>query len=688
MTLNNSTTLTQGTTNRSKPLLQKIAELRAVGVGDHISLPQLVVCGDQSAGKSSVLEGITEIPFPRADGVCTKFATEITLTHSNTHSTAEITATIIPHAGRSEEEKSKLLAFKRRLKGYNELPDIIKEVGELMGLRGFGDDNSNNNTSGPAFGEDVLSIHEVSDKGRHLTVVDLPGLIAVSGDDQTEDDVDIVAGLVKRYIESPRTIIAAIIQAGNDTATQKIIKMAQKVDPSGDRTVGVVTKPDLINEGTEGRVVKLSRNEDTIKLKRGYFVVRNPAPKDLKGGTLSAEKRARQEADYFASPRWQQPDSQLNKSRVGMPNLFKYLQEYLEQHIKRELPKVLDDIRRLLKDADKALRPLGPERHEVVDMRAYITDLSLKYRDICKYGIKGTYESFGGSFFKEDETRLRAQIQQFNDQFANNMRLNGAKRKYLTAFADENETSSNQPILPSKEDNTTKLYHEQCSPWLEIAESHLEKVYNYTNSFIQKLFIFITPDEKVQGSLFKEAEESLRTCLDDAKLEMKKLWQDEMTVPMTYNHYYTENVQKARKDELTSILKNILNEATNGHLNSNFAVHTSNIRSHIDLLKTEPNMETQACKDAIISLKAYYKADEHLRRMKVALKTFVDNVCRQVIERHILRDLAELFSPVGIPKYSDEKIKALAAESEESHRKREELKRLKETLESGLKILV
>ncbi|KAF3225888.1 hypothetical protein TWF106_001761 [Orbilia oligospora] len=688
MTLNNSTTLTQETTNRSKPLLQKIAELRAVGVGDHISLPQLVVCGDQSAGKSSVLEGITEIPFPRADGVCTKFATEITLTHSNTHSTAEITATIIPHAGRSEEEKSKLLAFKRRLKGYNELPDIIKEVGELMGLRGFGDDNSNNNTSGPAFGEDVLSIHEVSDKGRHLTVVDLPGLIAVSGDDQTEDDVDIVAGLVKRYIESPRTIIAAIIQAGNDTATQKIIKMAQKVDPSGDRTVGVVTKPDLINEGTEGRVVKLSRNEDTIKLKRGYFVVRNPAPKDLKGGTLSAEKRARQEADYFASPRWQQPDSQLNKSRVGMPNLFKYLQEYLEEHIKRELPKVLDDIRRLLKDADKALRPLGPERHEVVDMRAYITDLSLKYRDICKYGIKGTYESFGGSFFKEDETRLRAQIQQFNDQFANNMRLNGAKQKYLTAFADENETSSNQFILPSKEDNTTKLYHEQCSPWLEIAESHLEKVYNYTNSFIQKLFIFITPDEKVQGSLFKEAEESLRTCLDDAKLEMKKLWQDEMTVPMTYNHYYTENVQKARKDELTSILKNILNEATNGHLNSNFAVHTSNIRSHIDLLKTEPNMETQACKDAIISLKAYYKADEHLRRMKVALKTFVDNVCRQVIERHILRDLAELFSPVGIPKYSDEKIKALAAESEESHRKREELKRLKETLESGLKILV
>ncbi|KAK6515208.1 hypothetical protein TWF506_007552 [Arthrobotrys conoides] len=705
MTLNNSTTLTQETTNRSKPLLQKIAELRAVGVGDHISLPQLVVCGDQSAGKSSVLEGITEIPFPRADGVCTKFATEITLTHSNTHQTAEITATIIPHAGRTEEEKVKLLAFKRKLKGYEELPDIIKEVGEVMGLRGFGE-----NVEGPAFGQDVLSIHEVSDKGRHLTVVDLPGLIAVPGEDQTDGDVDIVADLVKRYIESPRTIIAAIIQAGNDTATQKIIKMAQKVDPSGDRTVGVVTKPDLINEGTEGRVGKLSRNEDTIKLKRGYFIVKNPAPKDLEEGTLSAEKRARQEANYFAGARWQQPTAQLNKSRVGMPNLFKYLQEYLEEHIKRELPKVLDDIRQLLKGADNALRPFGPERHEVVDIRAYLTDISLKYRDICKYGVKGTYENLGDSFFKEDDTRLRAQVQQFNDQFATDMRLNGAKRKYFAAFADENEAAGAQTTSTSDDENNTdateakiwtkkeswletrgcelpgntnsdfltELYHEQCSPWLEIAESHLKKVYDYINLFIQKLFVFIAPDDQVQRNLLKEVEESLRACIDDAKLEMKKLWQDEMTLPMTYNHYYTDNVQKERKDELTGILRSILNDATNGNLNANTHVHTSTIRSHLGLLKTEPNMEAQACKDAIISLKAYYK---------VALKTFVDNVCRQVIERHILRDLAELFSPVGIPKYSDEKVKLLAAESEESHRKREKLKKLKETLESGLKIL-
>ncbi|KAK6356133.1 hypothetical protein TWF718_000506 [Orbilia javanica] len=660
MTANSLATLTQETTNR---------------VGDHISLPQLVVCGDQSAGKSSVLEGITQIPFPRADGVCTKFATEITLTHSNTHQTAEITATIIPHSRRSDEDKVKLSAFKRRLKDYDELPGIIKQVGEIMGLRGYGE-----NTSGPAFGEDVLSIHEVSNKGRHLTVVDLPGLIAVSGDDQTEDDVDIVAGLVKRYIESSRTIIAAIIQAGNDTATQKIINMAQKVDPTGDRTVGVVTKPDLINEGTESRVAKLSTNEDTIKLKRGYFIVRNPAPKDLKGGALDATERARQEAGFFAEARWQQPDAQLNKARVGMPNLFKYLQDYLEEHIERELPKVLLEIRRLLRKADESLGLFGPERHEVVDMRAYLTDLSLKYRDICRYGLKGTYEVLGDSFFKKDENRLRAQVQSLNDQFAKKMRLSGAKRKYFAIYEDENDVPEHQDtpgesVMETEEekeqkekeeqeeaqawiylrtrgcellgstnsDFLTELYHEQCSPWLDIAESHVERVYNHTNFFVQKLFAFITPERKIQRSLSKETEGSLRARLDEAKLEIKKLWEDEKSLPMTYNHYYSDNVQKARRGGVQEIFRDILQNATNG----------------------------------------FFDAD-----VVVALKTFVDNVCRQVIERHILRDLTDLFSPVQIPGYSDEKVKTLAAESEETHQRREELQRLKETLESGLKILV
>src|SRR4051794_7130660 len=82
--------------SKSTIRLDQIARLRARGVGDYVDLPQLVVCGDQSAGKSSVLEGITGLPFPRQDGVCTKFATEIILQH--TPSTHSVTASIIPQS--------------------------------------------------------------------------------------------------------------------------------------------------------------------------------------------------------------------------------------------------------------------------------------------------------------------------------------------------------------------------------------------------------------------------------------------------------------------------------------------------------------------------------------------------------------------------------------------------------------
>ena len=82
--------------------LDKIDKLFACGVGDHIDLPQLVVVGDQSSGKSSVLEGLTNLPFPRDSGLCTRFATHITFRRSSTKS---ISVSVIPAGDASAEHK-------------------------------------------------------------------------------------------------------------------------------------------------------------------------------------------------------------------------------------------------------------------------------------------------------------------------------------------------------------------------------------------------------------------------------------------------------------------------------------------------------------------------------------------------------------------------------------------------------
>ena len=109
-------------------LLTKIDRLFACGVGDYVALPQLVVVGDQSSGKSSVLEGLINLPFPRNSGLCTRFATQIIFRRAEESS---ISVTIIPAANASQEHTEHILAWsKQDLKtlGTEEFSKIMKEV--------------------------------------------------------------------------------------------------------------------------------------------------------------------------------------------------------------------------------------------------------------------------------------------------------------------------------------------------------------------------------------------------------------------------------------------------------------------------------------------------------------------------------------------------------------------------------
>ena len=93
-------TLRDGGTLADPAMLEKIDRLFACNVGHYIDLPQLVVVGDQSSGKSSVLEGLTNLPFPRDSGLCTKFATQITFRRS---AKAKVSMGIIPGKNSSPE---------------------------------------------------------------------------------------------------------------------------------------------------------------------------------------------------------------------------------------------------------------------------------------------------------------------------------------------------------------------------------------------------------------------------------------------------------------------------------------------------------------------------------------------------------------------------------------------------------
>jgi hypothetical protein len=142
--------------SEQRKLMDLVDQLRRTGLNTLMQLPQIVVCGDQSSGKSSTLEAITEIPFPRKENLCTRFATEISLRRG---AEEVISCKINPDAGRSGEEISRLRGFVRTIQDFDELPYLIDEATEIMGL-------------GPskAFSKDVLCIEICGPKRPQLCV--------------------------------------------------------------------------------------------------------------------------------------------------------------------------------------------------------------------------------------------------------------------------------------------------------------------------------------------------------------------------------------------------------------------------------------------------------------------------------------------------------------------------------------
>lgn len=130
-----------------------------------------------------------------------------------------------------------------------------------MGLKGSGASDEGADT----FSDDVLRIEICGPKQQHLSVIDVPGIFRNTTEGVTTDsDMEIVRNMVNHYMENPRSVILAVIPANVDIATQEILKMAEKCDTKGQRTLGVLTKPDLVDRGAENRVVDLVDGKSAV----------------------------------------------------------------------------------------------------------------------------------------------------------------------------------------------------------------------------------------------------------------------------------------------------------------------------------------------------------------------------------------------------------------------------------------
>lgn len=208
-----------------------------------------------------MLEAISGVSFPVKISLCTRFPTELILRKNHQEG---VKVSIVPHQSRSEPEQRSLGSFSEELDGFGGLAALVEKAKAVMGIT----------THGKAFSNDLLRV-EVSGPDRpHLTIVDLSGLIHSETKQQSADDVQLVQDVVRSYMTEPRSIILAVISAKNDFANQVVLRLARETDPTGIRTLGVITKPDTLvaGSGSEARFASLAKNRRLNSALDGTFL--------------------------------------------------------------------------------------------------------------------------------------------------------------------------------------------------------------------------------------------------------------------------------------------------------------------------------------------------------------------------------------------------------------------------------
>ncbi|OXV06108.1 hypothetical protein Egran_06125 [Elaphomyces granulatus] len=248
---------------------------------------------------------------------------------------------------------------------------------------------------GNVFSEDVLKIEICGPSEDYLTVIDVPGIFRNPTEGiTTKRDIEFVQNMVKDYIKDSRTIILAVLPNNVDIATQEILTLAQDYDKAGERTLGVLTKPDLVKEHSAIVIVSNLVLGKKKPLTLGYYVVRNRGADDDDTFDHAVNEEM-----------FRQPWSRVPKDRVGVHALKTRLSELLAQITRNEFPKLRRDVKKELVDCRRELESLGPARQTEQEQRLFLNTLTHQFQDLIGAALNARYHNHE-AFEEQEELRL------------------------------------------------------------------------------------------------------------------------------------------------------------------------------------------------------------------------------------------------------------------------------------------
>ncbi|RYH16363.1 hypothetical protein EON65_30215 [archaeon] len=293
-------------------------------------MPQICVMGDQSSGKSSVLEALSGIPFPRGSGLVTRCPIRMVMKRARV---GEPWCATVSTSNNSA---------KRVANGVADLSVLIdRTMQEIC-------------AGANTFSTESVIVELVSPDACDLTVVDLPGIIRTVTAGQNPTVIEQVNRLIKTFLLDPRTIILAVIPANQDIATIDILDRAHTVDPSGERTIGVLTKVDLVGPGSEEEVLSVVNNVRK-PLHLGYVMVKNRSQREIMDN-VTTQKAKELEKNFFQN---HPVFKKCAPEQYGVNMLSKKLTSILVSRIKHQMLPMKNAVERLLSDVRAEIRQLS-----------------------------------------------------------------------------------------------------------------------------------------------------------------------------------------------------------------------------------------------------------------------------------------------------------------------------------------
>ncbi|CAF2562938.1 unnamed protein product [Rotaria sp. Silwood2] len=351
-------------TKESSGLLSTVDRMREILHNEKITLPEIVVVGDQSVGKSSVLEAISGIQLPRAQNICTRCPLELRM-----KSTIATEYAVIRSSKCSENEAETLYDM-------NEISNVVTRLTKEIAGEGT------NVSSTPIY----LTVYK-RNMAYDLTLIDLPGITRNPLPGQPKDIHAQILNLINKYIEPSTAVVLHVIPASVDFATSESMKLAKEYDPQCLRQLITATKIDKYDKGIAEKL--LGRGPGAMQLKLGCIAVLNRNQDEI-DQNISFEEMKKREAEFFI--KHHEAFQYLPDEFKGIDQLVKKLAIIQQDRIRSTLPQVIEELRKQIREKTLELRNIPIPMTTEQDCWMKFQSMINAFRESIRTKINGDYD--------------------------------------------------------------------------------------------------------------------------------------------------------------------------------------------------------------------------------------------------------------------------------------------------------